>query len=80
LQGYLQKRDLNKIIDKHIYAQRLLKKVLVFNPYAESLSFPTQKLKTRRDNEKFLRLINVICFLHQYQRKVKKLKLDNSNE
>lgn len=80
LQGYLQKKDLNKIIDKHIYAQRLLKKVLVFNPYAESLSFPTQKLKTRRDNEKFLRLINVICFLHQYQRKLKKLKLDNSNE
>ncbi len=37
-------------------------------------------MKTRRDNEKFLRLINVICFLHQYQRKVKKLKLENSNE
>ena len=72
LQGYLQKKDLNKIIDKHIYAQRLLKKILVFNPYAESLSFPTSKLKTRRDNDKFLRLINVICFLHQYQRKLKK--------
>jgi hypothetical protein len=80
LQGYIQKKDLNKIIDKHIYAQRLLKKVLVFNPFAESLSFPTSKLKTRRDNDKFLRLINVICFLHQYQRKLKKLKLDNSNE
>ncbi len=40
LQGYLQKKDMNKIIDKHIYAQRLLKKILVFNPYAESLSFP----------------------------------------
>jgi hypothetical protein len=80
LEGYIQNRELDKIINKHIYAQRLLRKVLVFNPFAESLSFPTSKLKTRRDNEKFLRLINVICFLHQYQRKVKKLKLDNSNE
>ena len=77
LQGFLQKKGLDKIINKHIYAQRLLKKVLVFNPYAELLSFPTSKLKTRRDNEKFLRLINVICFLHQYQRKIKKLKLEN---
>ena len=80
LEGYLQKRELDKISNKHTYAQRLLRKVLVFNPFAESLAFPTSKLKTRRDNEKFLRLINVICFLHQYQRKVKKLKLDNNNE
>jgi len=78
LEGFLQKRDLDKIRNKHIYAQRILKKILVFNPYAELLSFPSSKLKTRRDNEKFLRLINVICFLHQYQRKVKKLKLENN--
>jgi len=78
LDGFLQKKDLDKIISKHIYAQRLLKKSLVFNPYAEFLTFPTSKLKTRRDNEKFLRLINVICFLHQYQRKIKKLKLENN--
>jgi len=78
LDGFLQKKDLDKIISKHIYAQRLLKKMLVFNPYAEFLTFPTSKLKTRRDNEKFLRLINVICFLHQYQRKIKKLKLENN--
>jgi len=78
LDGFLQKKDIDKIISKHIYAQRLLKKVLVFNPYAEFLTFPTSKLKTRRDNEKFLRVINVICFLHQYQRKIKKLKLENN--
>ncbi len=33
IQGYLQKRDLDKIIAKHIYTQRLLKKVQTFNPY-----------------------------------------------
>jgi len=78
LEGFIQKRELDKIRAKHIYAQRLLKRIHVFNPYAELLSFPTSKLKTRRDNEKFLRLINVICFLHQYQRKRKKLKLKNN--
>ena len=77
LEGFLQKKDLNKIIEKHIYAQRLLKKVLVFNPYAKYLSFPSSKLKTRRDNDKFLRLINVICFLHQYQRKLKIKKISD---
>ncbi len=77
LKGYLQKRELDKIIEKNIYAQRLLEPVLVFNPYAESLTFPSASLKTRRDNEKFLRLINVICFLHQYQRKLKRKKIND---
>jgi len=75
LNGYLQKRELTKILEKHVFAQRLLKPVLVFNPFAEALTFPSSSLKTRRDNEKFLRLINVICFLHQYQRKLKRKKI-----
>ncbi|MBW8003353.1 MAG: hypothetical protein FVQ80_15290 [Planctomycetes bacterium] len=75
LKGYLQKRELTKILEKNIFAQRLLKPVLTFNPYAEALTFPSSSLKTRRDNEKFLRLINVICFLHQYQRKLKRKKI-----
>jgi hypothetical protein len=75
LPGFLQRREEAKIIEKHVYAQRLLKPVLVFNPYAEVLTFPSSSLKTRRDNEKFLRLIQVICFLHQYQRKVKRKKI-----
>ena len=47
------------------------------NPFAEFLSFPSSKLKTRRDHEKFLRLINAICFLHQDQQKVKTKKLND---
>jgi len=77
LEGQLRKRQLHKILEKHIYAQRLLRKILVMNPFAEFLSFPSSKLKTRRDHEKFLRLINAICFLHQYQRKLKTKKLDD---
>jgi len=75
LPGFLQRREEAKIIEKHVYTQRLLKPVLVFNPYAEALTFPSSSLKTRRDNEKSLRLIQVICFLHQYQRKVKRKKI-----
>ena len=47
----------------------------MFNPYAELLTFPSGTLRSRRDNEKFLRLITVICFLHQFQRKRKRLKV-----
>ena len=78
LDGHLSKKELNKIREKHIYAQRLLKKIPVFNPYATFLTFPSSRLQTRRDNEKLLKLINVIAFLHQYQRKVKKMKLENN--
>jgi hypothetical protein len=78
LEGHLSKKELNIIREKHIYAQRLLKKINVFNPYAPLLTFPSSKLSTRRDNEKLLRLINVIAFLHQYQRKSKTVKLDNN--
>jgi hypothetical protein len=77
LEGQVRKRQLHKILEKHIYAQRLLRKILVVNPFAEFLSFPSSKLKTRRDHEKFLRLINAICFLNQFQRKVKTKKLDD---
>ena len=78
LENHLKNMRLNKIIEKHIYAQRLLKKIHIFNPYAPLLTFPSSRLQSRRDNEKFLKLIRVICFLHQYQHKVKKHKLDNN--
>ena len=61
--GFLQRRSLDRITERHHFAQRLLEPVLVFNPYAEVLTFPASTLKTRRDHEKFLRLINAICFL-----------------
>ena len=80
IDGYLRSRKEQAIRDRHIYAQRMLKPVQVFNPFAELLSFPTARLRSRRDNEKFLRLISAICFLHQYQRPVKKLKVETGEE
>jgi DNA primase len=53
---------------RHHQAQRLLEDVLIFIPYAQHLIFPTKKLRTRRDHERFLCLIEAIAFLHQHQR------------
>lgn len=79
-EGFVTRKKHDQIIRKHIFAQRLLRPIQVFNPFAELLSFPTSKLRSRRDNEKFLRLINVICFLHQYQRAVQTLTLETGEK
>jgi DNA primase catalytic core len=52
----------------HHTAQRLLEPVRVFVPFAPLLSFPVRWLRTRRDHERFLSLIDTIAFLHQHQR------------
>jgi hypothetical protein len=53
---------------RHHNAQRLLEPVRVFVPYANLLSFPARWLRTRRDHERFLSLVDTVAFLHQYQR------------
>jgi DNA primase len=78
--GFVTRRTRDQIVQKHVFAQRLLRPIQVFNPFAELLSFPTSKLRSRRDNEKFFRLINGICFLHQHQRTVHTLTLDTGEK
>lgn len=53
---------------RHHQAQKLLEPVQVGIPYAELLSFPNHRLRTRRDHERFLCLIEASAFLHQHQR------------
>jgi len=52
----------------HWNAQRLLEPLPVVIPFADRLSFPTAWMRTRRDHARFLNLIEVSAFLHQYQR------------
>ena len=40
----------------------------VFNPYAEELTFISDYLRNRRDQQKYLTLIKAIALLHQHQR------------
>lgn len=42
------------------------------NPYAERLTFLSDKTRMRRDHEKYLALIDAIALLHQYQREVRR--------
>jgi len=71
LEGLLQNEDKKQIIELHRNAQRLLKPLLVANPFAEQLTFIDDKTRTRRDHMKYLTLIRAIALLHQYQREVK---------
>ncbi len=68
LEGILSERNHRKLVAKHHNAQRLLKPIVVVNPYAKHLTYPTASLKTRRDFKKYLGLIKSVAFLHQFQR------------
>lgn len=57
-------------------AQRLLRKVKVINPYAPDLRIPDCVFKKLRTNMHYLKLIEIITFYNQYQRKWKKSQKD----
>jgi len=71
LAGLLAERHSEAIIQVHRNAQRLLRPLLVANPYAEALTFRSEQTRTRRDHLKYLTLIRTIALLHQYQREVR---------
>jgi hypothetical protein len=54
----------------HQNAQSLIRPLKVVNPYADQLTFMSNKTRTRRDHMKYLNLINTIALIHQYQRTV----------
>lgn len=60
------------IIRRHQNGQRLLEQVGVVIPFVELIDFPDQWLRTRRDNPRFLNLIEAITFLYQHQREHKR--------
>lgn len=71
LEGLLAEEDKKDIIQLHRNAQRLLRPLLVANPFAKELTFLDDKTRTRRDHMKYLTLIRAIALLHQYQRPIK---------
>lgn len=73
LQGLETKLEKQRILQLHRNAQRLLRPLIVINPFADQLTFLADKTRTRRDHEKYLTLIDSIALLHQYQRPVKTL-------
>ena len=71
LSGLMAKQGKDAILALHRNAQRLLRPLAVVNPYADQLTFLSDKTRTRRDHEKYLTLIDTIALLHQHQRAVK---------
>ncbi|MBF0548528.1 MAG: DNA primase [Candidatus Riflebacteria bacterium] len=80
LEGLLCLRERDWIYKRHRNAQRLLKTLLVSNPYAKHLTFLDDTMRTRRDQMKYLTLIRSIALLHQFQRPHKKTVVRGSAE
>lgn len=61
------------VLALHRNAQRLLRPLRVFNPYADRLTFLDDKTRTRRDHTKYLQLIATVAVLHQHQREIRSI-------
>jgi hypothetical protein len=71
LEGVLAKHDRPALLKLHRDAQRLLRPMLVVNPFARELTFLDHVTRTRRDHMKYLTLIRTIALLYQHQRPVR---------
>jgi DNA primase (bacterial type) len=71
LDGLKANTQKQTIIKTHQNAQSLIRPLKVVNPYADQLTFMSNKTRTRRDHMKYLNLINTIALIHQYQRTVR---------
>jgi DNA primase catalytic core len=71
LEGLRRRRQREAIIQRHHAFQRLLKPLIVVNPFEPLLSYTEDRLAVRRDNPKYLNLILAVTFLHQMQRPIK---------
>jgi len=68
LDGLVHQTQRDTILRTHQNAQRLLAPLRVVNDLAPYLTFPTGTLRLRREQEKYLTLIEAITFLFQFQR------------
>ena len=77
LDGLINRKKSDRIIQKHHTAQRLLRPLAVVNPYSKYLTYPDRSIRTRRDHKKYLGLIRAVAFLRQYQRKINTVNVDH---
>ena len=78
LAGLQTKVRSEHILSAHRAAQTLLRPLAVVNPFAESLSFASDRVRLRRDHVKYLALIDAIALLHQHQRPVQTVEVDGA--
>jgi hypothetical protein len=68
LLGLAEKQAVDSILRQHRNFQRLLKPLPVVNRYADQLRYGDDRLQGRRDQPKYLSLINAVAFLRQMQK------------
>jgi DNA primase len=68
LEGWKNEQQKETIVRLHRNAQRLLRPLKIIIPFVDLIEFPAAWLRGRRDNDRFLSLIEGIAFLHQHQR------------
>ena len=73
IEGLLAKNTREAVLKLHQNAQRLLRPILVANPFARELKFIDTTTRARRDHMKYLTLIRAVALLHQYQRTEKRV-------
>jgi DNA primase len=71
LAGQLAGEERMRLLNLHRNAQRLLRPLIVANPWSDVLTFRDDQARTRRDHQKYLTLIRTVTLLHQYQRPVR---------
>lgn len=79
-EGAIRRKRRPRIRKLHQNAQRLLRPIAVRSPYSPRLTFPNEAMRTRRDQEKYLTLIESIALLHQHQRQTLSDVVDGERE
>ena len=77
--GQALNRQCQQVRQLHHNAQRLLRPLKVYNPFADRLSFASDQTRLRRDHTKYLTLIQSIALLHQYQRTIQIDEVDGKS-
>ena len=73
LDGFMRSLEGRELRRLHRNAQRLLRPLIVLNPFAEAIKFSAQRIESRREHEKYLSLVEAVALLHQHQREIKRL-------
>ena len=65
---------------RSLLAQRLIEPLVVVNPYARALTFPSNTLRLRREVHKYIGLMNTLALLLQHQRSIQTFTDDTGRE
>ncbi len=76
IEGHLLRRKRAKLVRLHRHAQLLLRPIAVVNNHDVG-EFPDYMTRARRDHAKLLTLIDAIALLHQHQREIKRIALED---